>query len=357
MLTFNEVFDHYCLRSPAKKSEEHKPAQVREKYTEIIATVGVDPSLLKQYRDPLTGKKHIPKGENTPYFIPNEDEAFVIDLLMNHTSADFKELRRANYRNVSLPVRASLIDGFTRMLAHLGHGPIIVEKQREAMDRRLHYGIDKAMSQFVEELDSFRKYMAEIADAPSAGILYEDGIALIQEAASQVKKSRDEFQQLVDCFRDIRFNELSDLAGEDASTMEPDVLTRMHEESAVNTALMDNPEYLALLDQRYALLEENTFIKSQMSQWKKITDQMQKVRQRIAMEVLGHPLPPRPKRVDIRIPPQTVLAEAIDDLRSIQEVSPPMGYLTDQEKARCREIIRQSGCGNNPFMDTDDEEE
>ena len=51
MKSFEDVFNMYCVEvKPKDANTMHKPGQVREKYTEIIAAVGIDGNMLKVNR-------------------------------------------------------------------------------------------------------------------------------------------------------------------------------------------------------------------------------------------------------------------------------------------------------------------
>ena len=350
MLNFEEIFNEYSQRFPAKKSELHKASQVRDKFSEIAEAVGIDRSLLKQYWDSTTQKMIQPNGPNAPYHIPEIDKEFVITLLTSYTSRDFKQLRRANYSDVPLETRLNLINGFCQLLIHLGHSPSVVADQRCRMERRLYFKIDEAVNHFNEQLQSFQAHIHGLTETTWFDLLHEDVAVLVLEAANIVRKAQSDFEALECYYRDIRGNELSDLAQEEAQAMGPEDDARIYDEITVSSALAKDPEFLRLIEKKIALFQEDAFVKQQMAAWKSVNEELQNVRARVAMEVLGHPLSLRTQRKDIRKHPRLVLLKAKEDLEAISKPPVQVKAPSEEEKSRCLEIIRASGYGDNPFL-------
>ena len=120
MKSFEDSFILCCAEVDSKdKDTTHKPGQVREKFTEIIAAVGMDGNMLKvniEEGDDIDAKLAAVTNA-TPYVIPDKSAEFVLEILKKHTSSDFKKIRRGDFQKATLEELLWLINGFTEMLA------------------------------------------------------------------------------------------------------------------------------------------------------------------------------------------------------------------------------------------------
>ena len=163
--------EFYCQNSRINKNgNERDMAKERAKYAEVVEAVGISSRLLKQACEDAdanqTGK--------TRWAIPEASTEFVMWLLDEYTSRDFKELRRANWYGVSLNTTNKLMDGFCSMLLNLGYDPNVINEQRLLMARRLHYAlrsqrseVDTAIGELSAKLEeyehSFRMNKSDLA--------------------------------------------------------------------------------------------------------------------------------------------------------------------------------------------------
>lgn len=165
MKSFEDVFTRYCEEVESKdKDTTHKPGQVREKFTEIIAAVGIDGNMLKANieEDDDIDAKLAAVTNATPYAIPDKSVEFVLEILKKHTSSEFKKIRRGDFQEASLEELIWLINGFVEMLTGLGYPQNLIRQQRTLMEKRLdihiHASLDDIKKACEEILAQAEKY-------------------------------------------------------------------------------------------------------------------------------------------------------------------------------------------------------
>lgn len=136
VLSFEKLYEQQIMNQRAAKGgkDEKMPdvTKERDKFADIVDAVGIAPSLLKGGRE--DADTNLPS--KLPWRLPEECGPFLVWILDNYTSSDFKALRKANFHDVSLETAGKLINGFCSILTGLGFSGYTVERQR----RKCHHG-------------------------------------------------------------------------------------------------------------------------------------------------------------------------------------------------------------------------
>lgn len=307
--------EFYCQNSRIDKNgNERDMGKERAKYAEVVEAVGISSRLLKQACEDAdanqTGK--------TRWAIPQASTEFVMWLLDEYTSRDFKELRRANWYGVSLDTTNKLMDGFCSMLLNLGYDPNVINEQRLLMARRLHYAlrsqrseVDTAIGELSAKLEeyehSFRMNKSDLA--------YFYGFV-----KTQISNLTRYIDEVYEDFIDVRNDELSDQAFEEAGSLDiEETMLRINQDCELQEALENDPEYAKLSKKAQQLIDSDDFVKSIKGQYDRIINQMEQIRHCHERRLFGAELPQEeisPLRVRH---PSIVLREAIQDVEDVRE--------------------------------------
>lgn len=201
-------------------------AKERDKFADVVDAVGIDPSLLKGGNN----------GEDTnqtsklSWRLPEESGAFIKWVLENYTTKDFKALRKANFHETSLETVEHLIKGFCSMLRNLGYNSDAVEQQRRAMAHRMCYIVRSSRSKVdatIKELtDTFNKFEQSHFDMRKDELAFFFGFA-----NEQLKDVLDYICEVYNDYVDIRHDELTDLAWDEAaSSDEAEAMERINQD-------------------------------------------------------------------------------------------------------------------------------
>lgn len=297
-----------------KDGNEQDTAKARAKYAEIAEVVGVSTRLLKQSCEDAD----INQTGKIRWAIPEASTEFVMWILDEYTSRDFKALRRANWYGVSLDTTNKLIDGFCSMLSNLGYDPDVIDEQRLLMSHRLHYELRSKRSEVDTAISELSAKLAEYERSfrmNKSDLSYFYGFV-----ETKISNLTEYIDDIYEDFIDIRNEELSDQALEEAGSVDVEkVMLRINQDCELQDALKNDPEYIKLSKKAQQIIDSDNFIKNIKGQYDQINAKMEEIRHYHEMRLFGAELPQEdipPLRIRH---PSIVLREAIQDVEDIRE--------------------------------------
>ena len=308
IITFEGLFNKYGIVGDVAKE--------RDKFADVVDAVGIDPSLLKGGNN----------GEDTnqtsklPWRLPEESGAFIKWVLENYTTKDFKALRKANFHETSLETVEHLIKGFCFMLQNLGYSSDAVEPQRRAMAHRMRYIVRSSRSKVdatIKELtDTFNKFEQSHFDMRKDELAFFFGFA-----NEQLKDVLDYICEVYNDYVDIRHDELTDLAWDEAaSSDEAEAMERINQDLMLYDALGKDKHFQRLSAEREKLLNSNDFIKKFEKRFAEITEEMDTIRRQHEVELFGYALPEEDKKLPPLRSPADVLQDAVLSVKESREM-------------------------------------
>lgn len=367
-LTFDKLFDQHIMSQLASKGGKGEKVpdvtKERDKFADIVDAVGIDSHLLKGGSE--DADTNLPN--KLPWRLPEECGPFLVWILDNYTSSDFKALRKANFHDVSLETAGKLIDGFCSILAGLGFGGYTVEKQRRKMSARMHYTVRSSRSEVEDALDGLSKLLDKY-DAACLGMRKDELAYFHGFINAQVKELTNYIDEVYENYIDIRQDELSDLAWDEAAaTDDQEAMERINETLILGDALEKDAHYQKLNAEREQLLNGNDFVKNVEKRFARVVEEMDTIRRRHEMRLFGHELPDEDMSMPTLRSPADVLHEAIqaveENRASREQWEKERAKITPEEKAQMKDFYerfcREHGFDPNPFVtgdeDTDDED-
>ena len=339
-------------------------AKDRDKFADIVDAVGIDPSLLKGGGE--DADTNLPS--KLPWRLPEECGPFMAWILDNYTSSDFKALRKANFHDVSLETAGKLINGFCSILTGLGFSSDAVEKQRWKMSARMRYTVRSSRSEVEDALDGLSKLLDKY-DAACLGMRKDELAYFHGFINARVKELASYIDEVYENYVDIRQDELSDLAWDEAAAMdEQEAMDRINETLILGDALEKDAKYQELSAERECLLNGNAFVKNVEKRFDRIGKEMDAIRRGHELRLFGHELPEEDMSMPALRSPADVLREAIqaveENRASREQWEKERAQITPEEQARMREIYericKERGFDPYPFEtgdeDTEDEE-
>lgn len=285
---FQHIFDEYSKKVAAKKAEEHDIGKVREKFTEIIDLVGIDSNLLRQHRDEASGEMIDFGSAGRQFCFPETICDFCVEVIIRHTSADFKLLRKGQYGKVALEELEFLIDGFTRYLIALGYDlpTIVVEKFK--MNKRLNYHISLHLFQLNQECHNLTRDMENCVNSISE-ILYEDKVYLTWYTAERIIKFREDIDSIYSYYIDLRGEEIDNFAMENSM----DVSNKEVFEDRIQSALLadvleHDQDYSTLLKEQMKILCTKDYLKKLKLSFVKNNEQLDAIREKHKHELFDN---------------------------------------------------------------------
>lgn len=310
ILTFKNILELYSQEILAKEDCAHKEGQVREKFTEIADAVGMDLRLLRQYRK-SDGTMYIGKKATAPFRFPETSADFVVHVLVHHTDADYQNLRRADYRAVPVSTMTYLIEGFAEMLKGLGHDEETILRQKHSMEFRMNYKVRAEREKLDKEIESLNQSLNQYEDC-LFGMNYDDRAFFFSFICARMKDFHSYMAELHDCYCDTRQEELTDLAQEEAASMDDaDAMLEINQSLILADALEKDTKYQNLLKRRTEILGTYDFVKKQKGEFDKIVSDMNEISRKHEIELFGKELPPEPDAPLTLKHPAQVLQESI----------------------------------------------
>ena len=181
---FSRVFERFCAINASTEGFVHDIGKVRDKYTEILEAVGITVSLLRAAEKTVSFDGETIKGGT--YIFPIDSVEFCAEAINRYTSRDFKKLRSANFREMSLGETQFLVDGFTRMVRNLGYSHEVILQQYRIMERRLHYKLRLSEKALEDQLQYVRDQATEYQNS-YINMNYDDKVYFIRYMASKVQ--------------------------------------------------------------------------------------------------------------------------------------------------------------------------
>lgn len=309
MKCFDDIFKLYSEEVESKdKDKSHKPGQVREKFTEIISAVGINGNMLKV---------NVEKGDDieiklaavtnaTPYVIPEKSVRFVVEVLKKHTSSDFKKIRRGDFHEASLDELIWLINGFTEMLEGLGYPREWVMYQRMLMERRfdisIHASMDDIKKTCGEILEQAEKY-AEF----SGNLNHDDRSFFLPFIANSLRGLSDYLTKVHSAYSDIRFDEISEYAAEEAKNISmKDIELDMQEAELISK----DEELQGWINKRDQIIGEYGFVKNKMRDYNIVNERIKQRFEQIHKQVYGREASSEESKM-ILMHPSRALLEAV----------------------------------------------
>lgn len=286
MKSFEDVFTRYCEEVKSKdKDTTHKPGQVREKFTEIIAAVGIDGNMLKvnaEKGDDIDAKL-VAVTNATPYVIPDKSVEFVLGILKKHTSSDFKKIRRGDFQEASLEELIWLINGFTDMLVGLGYPKNLIMQQRILMEKRLdihiHASLDDIKKACEEILEQAEKYSGF-----SMNLNHDDRTCFLPFIASSLRGLSNHLAEVHSAYSDIRSDEIYDIAVEEAEKISTEDIVLDIQESEIIAA---DAELQSWISQRNKIVGEYGFVKNRLKDYNIVNERINQRLEQIHKQVYG----------------------------------------------------------------------
>lgn len=285
---FQYIFDEYSKRVAATKAEEHAIGKIREKFKEIVDLVGVDSNLLRQHRDEVSGEMVDFGNSGRQFCFPETICDFCVEVIIRHTSADFKLLRKGQYGEVALEELDFLIDGFTRYLIALGYDlpTIIVEKFE--MYKRLNYHIFLQLFQFNQECRNLIRDMENCINSYSE-ILYEDKVYLTRYTVEKIRKFREDIDSIDSFYKELRGEEIDNFAMENSmSVSNTEAQEDISQSALLADALEHDQEYQTLLKEQMKILCKKDYFKKWKSSYDKNNNQLNAIRENHRHELFGN---------------------------------------------------------------------
>ena len=290
-------------------------AKERDKFSDVVDAVGVDPQLLKA-KDVGSDTN---QAHNLPWQLPDDSADFVKWILNSYTSKEFKALRKANFQDVSLETAGHLIDGFSSMLESLGHDGNKVNQQRRIMALRMHYSVRSSRSEVDTTIQELADTLDKFENAPF-GIRRDEFPTFLGFVNEQLKDLISYVYEVYNDYVDIRQDEITDIAWDEAVACDDtEALEEINQVLALQDALDKDGHYQCLLVEHEKLLGDNDFVKSKEKRFKKIVEEMESVRRQHEVELFGHELPQKEEKPLVFKPPSVVLQEAIDSVKENRE--------------------------------------
>lgn len=318
-LKFKDIFEEYSKLVETKNDDVvHKEGQVREKFTEIAEAVDVDLALLRQHKKE-DGTMYVSPKATAPYCFPENCKDFVMHILIHHTDSDYQELRRGNFRSVSVDTMSYLVDGFTAMLVALGHDELTVQKQRHQMEHRLHYRmrverqkLDTEIQALCKDIDDYENEMF--------GLNTDDKACFFNFVCFKVNELRFYLRDIHSCYSDIRQEELSDLAMQEAAEIDNDeAMQEINRTLILDNVLGKNTRYQKLLKERDSILKKNDFVKNQKKRFERVVSEMNDISRQTEIELFDEELPDEELTPLVLKHPSQILRESIEYATEMQE--------------------------------------
>lgn len=309
MRSFDDIFVRYCAEVKSKdKDTTHKPGQVREKFTEIIAAVGIDGNMLKvniEAGDDIDAKLAAVTNA-TPYVIPDKSEEFVLEILKKHTSSDFKKIRRGDFQEATLEELLWLINGFTEMLTELGYPKDQILYQKKLMEKRFNVHIHAAMDDIKKACEEILE-QAEKYSGFGANLNHNDRSCILPFIASSIRGLSDHIANVYSAYSDIRSDELYDIAVKDAKNISvEDIALDLQEAELIAT----DTELQGWISQREKIVGEYGFVKNKLKEYNIVNERIKQRLEQIHKQVYGDESASDDKAMII-MHPNRVLLEAI----------------------------------------------
>ena len=332
MKSFEDVFTRYCEEVESKdKYTTHKPGQVREKFTEIIAAVGIDGNMLKANieEDDDIDAKLAAVTNATPYAIPDQSVEFVLEILKKHTSSEFKKIRRGDFQEASLEELIWLINGFVEMLTGLGYPQNLIRQQRTLMEKRLdihiHASLDDIKKACEEILAQAEKY-SEL----SVNLNHDDRSCFLPFIASSIRGLSAHLAGVYSAYSDIRSDEIFDIAVEEAEKISTEDIVQDMQESEIIAA---DEELQGWISQRDKIVGEYGFVKNKLKDYNIVNERINQRLKQIHKQVYGTSVSPKDSVMTLT-QPNRVLLESIMYVDETDETADKMRL---ERLARTRE--------------------
>ena len=309
MKSFDDVFTRYCAEVEAKDHDTtHKPGQVREKFTEIISTVGIDGRMLKvniEEGDDIDAKLAAVTNA-TPYVIPDESVEFVLGILKKHISPEFKKIRRGDFQEASIDELIWLINGFTEMLAGLGYSKSQIMQQRLLMEKRsdvrIHASLDdirKACKEILEQAEDYSHF--------GMNLNHDDRACFLSFIASSLRGLSNHLAEVHSAYSDIRADELYDIASKESEKISAEDIALDIQEAEL---IAEDKELQDLIKARDQIVGEYGFVKNKLKDYNVVNERIKQKLEQIHKQVYGIAVSSE-DRVMTLMHPNRVLLEAI----------------------------------------------
>lgn len=287
----------------------------REKYADIVETVGVTARSLKRGDSKAdengTGK--------IPWMIPQESAEFVAWTLDSYVTPAFKAMRKADFRAVPLDVSEKLEEGFGVMLESLGHDAETVRVEREKMRGRLLIGVKRGREKIAQSVQALEAFLDKCENEAFAALRNVDLPPFFDFVSERLNELTDYVSEVYGEVEEIRNEERNNQAWEMALNLDgAETTERINQDLILNDALEKDAEYVRLRGERQALLQSDKFVKKLKPPFLKVCNKMDEIRRRYEIELFDAELPPEtwteePLKIQH---PSEVLQEAI---RSVEE--------------------------------------
>ena len=316
ILSFESVIEAYMA---AEGTTLIKEGDIRAKYTEVAEALGIDSKLLRKHTGVDINDDYENITDQTPLVVGEEDVPFVIEIVQNYSTPNFKNIRKRNFKEVPTDIVKSLIERFTKLLFDLGHKRETIGRQVNSMEMTTQYTlrlckqrIFKDLSGFMEEIATEKKcydyieYLDEIEKAHYAGEQIFDAISNITGVLREYEFVRFDLEN-------YEYEQLYERSESDE--------LRWEQEERVEDILQKNEEYLSLWERERELNDKSSgFVKRKNSQLKKINRRKRELRTQVEKSLFGvklEPLKDEPSRIGAA--PEEVLEKAIAQNKFYEE--------------------------------------
>lgn len=285
---FEHIFDEYSKKVAATKAEEHAIGKIREKFTEIVDLVGVDSNLLRRHRDEVSGEMVDFGNSGRQFCFPETICDFCVEVIIRHTSADFKLLRKGQYGEVALEELDFLIDGFTRYLIALGYDLPTITEEKFKMNKRLNYHIYLQLVQLNQECRNLIRDMENLESSYSE-ILYEDKVYLTWYTVEKIRKFRENIDSIDSFYKELRGEEIDNFAMENSMNVSnAEALEDICQSALLADALEHDQEYQTLLKEQMKIVCTKDYLKKWKLSYQKNNEQLNAIREKHRYELFGN---------------------------------------------------------------------
>lgn len=285
---FNHIFDEYSKKVVAKKATDHAIGKIREKFTEIVDLVGVDSNLLRKHRDEKSGKMVRFGKSERQFCFPETICDFCVEVIIRHTSEEFKLLRKGQYGTVALEELEFLIDGFTRYLIALGYDMPTIMTEKYKMNKRLNYHISLQMFQLNQECRDLIRDMENRVNSIS-GVLYEDKIYLTWFTVEKIRKLREDIDSVYSYYEELRSEEIDNSAMKNSMNVSnAEVLEDICQSALLADILEHDQDYQSLLNKQMKIVCTKDYLKKLKLSYQKNNEQLNAIREKYRHELLGN---------------------------------------------------------------------
>ncbi len=191
------------------------------------------------------------------YQIPREDKEHVEWILKEYTSTQMKHTRKGEFGEVKIEYMYRLLDGFDKMLQHLGVDAETINAQQQIMNMRTDYHISVRMWNIQCELMRMCHDVNAYMKVPTFNLTYDNKIDYLEQAMNITEKYADSIRQAFTKILEKRKAEIK----ENSIPITFDEMGFSGRSIKIIEVLHENEEYMKIKEELEELKKEKGFLK------------------------------------------------------------------------------------------------